>query len=28
MPEFGPKGAVREPKWASELMAAYWDAPK
>ena len=22
--EFGPKGEVRQPKWASELMAGYW----
>jgi tRNA-Thr(GGU) m(6)t(6)A37 methyltransferase TsaA len=28
MPSFGPKGAVKEPKWATELMATYWDSPK
>jgi tRNA-Thr(GGU) m(6)t(6)A37 methyltransferase TsaA len=24
MEEFGPRGAVREPAWARELMAGYW----
>ena len=24
MKEFGPKGPVRQPRWASELMAGYW----
>ena len=24
MKEFGPKGEIRQPKWASELMAGYW----
>jgi tRNA-Thr(GGU) m(6)t(6)A37 methyltransferase TsaA len=24
MNEFGPQGAVRQPAWASELMAGYW----
>jgi len=24
MPEFGPRGAVHEPSWASELMQDYW----
>jgi tRNA (adenine37-N6)-methyltransferase len=24
--EFGPRGAVRQPDWATELMAAYWGA--
>jgi tRNA (adenine37-N6)-methyltransferase len=24
MPEFGPRGEVREPQWAQELMAHYW----
>jgi len=28
MPSFGPKGTVKEPKWATELMATYWDSPK
>ena len=22
---FGPRGAVREPAWATEIMAGYWD---
>ena len=22
--EFGPRGAVRQPEWATELMAGYW----
>jgi tRNA-Thr(GGU) m(6)t(6)A37 methyltransferase TsaA len=25
--EFGPRGEVRQPAWAGELMAAYWSAP-
>ena len=25
--EFGPKGDVRQPAWASELMVHYWDPP-
>jgi tRNA (Thr-GGU) A37 N-methylase len=28
MREFGPKGEVRQPVWASELMAEYWHAAK
>jgi len=24
MKEFGPKGEIRQPSWASELMAGYW----
>ena len=28
MKEFGPKGPVRQPSWASELMAGYWKQPK
>jgi hypothetical protein len=24
MVEFGPRGAVREPAWATELMRDYW----
>lgn len=24
MEEFGPRGTVRQPAWASELMAGYW----
>jgi tRNA-Thr(GGU) m(6)t(6)A37 methyltransferase TsaA len=24
MAEFGPRGAVRQPAWATELMAGYW----
>jgi tRNA-Thr(GGU) m(6)t(6)A37 methyltransferase TsaA len=24
MPEFGPRGSVHEPQWASELMQDYW----
>ena len=24
MQEFGPRGAVRQPDWASELMSSYW----
>lgn len=24
MNEFGPQGSVRQPAWASELMAGYW----
>jgi tRNA (Thr-GGU) A37 N-methylase len=24
MNEFGPQGDVRQPSWASELMAGYW----
>src|SRR3954470_14627467 len=26
MQEFGPRGEVREPAWARELMASYWSA--
>ena len=26
MLEFGPRGEVREPEWAVELMAQYWEA--
>jgi tRNA (Thr-GGU) A37 N-methylase len=26
MQEFGPKGEVRQPAWATDLMSAYWDA--
>src|SRR4051794_33790960 len=26
MQEFGPRGEVREPAWAHELMASYWEA--
>ena len=26
MAEFGPRGDVREPQWARELMSGYWDA--
>ncbi len=26
MAEFGPRGDVREPAWARELMANYWEA--
>lgn len=26
MHEFGPRGEVREPAWATELMARYWGA--
>jgi tRNA-Thr(GGU) m(6)t(6)A37 methyltransferase TsaA len=26
MTEFGPRGDVREPAWARELMAHYWEA--
>ena len=26
--EFGPRGAIRQPDWAAELMAAYWGAAK
>lgn len=26
--EFGPKGEVRQPKWATELMQGYWNRPK
>jgi len=26
MREFGPRGEVREPEWAVELMAKYWQA--
>ena len=26
MTEFGPRGEVREPAWARELMASYWEA--
>jgi tRNA-Thr(GGU) m(6)t(6)A37 methyltransferase TsaA len=25
--EFAPKGEVRQPAWASELMAGYWNPP-
>ena len=25
--EFGPRGDVRQPAWAGELMTAYWTAP-
>ena len=28
MKEFGPKGEIRQPSWASELMAGYWKQPK
>jgi tRNA (Thr-GGU) A37 N-methylase len=24
MKEFGPRGAVKEPSWVSELMHEYW----
>ncbi|MFT4030098.1 MAG: TrmO family methyltransferase [Protaetiibacter sp.] len=24
MTEFGPRGAVRQPAWSTELMAEYW----
>jgi len=24
MSEFGPRGPVRQPAWASELMSGYW----
>jgi tRNA-Thr(GGU) m(6)t(6)A37 methyltransferase TsaA len=27
MREFVPKGEIRQPDWASELMAGYWGAP-
>ncbi len=27
MREFGPKGDVRQPAWASELMVGYWNPP-
>lgn len=27
MREFGPRGEVREPAWAAELMAGYWNPP-
>jgi tRNA (Thr-GGU) A37 N-methylase len=23
--EFGPRGQVRQPEWATELMKRYWD---
>ncbi|MDB5677989.1 SAM-dependent methyltransferase [Sphingomonas bacterium] len=26
MREFGPRGDIRQPDWASELMAGYWQA--
>lgn len=26
--EFGPKGDVRQPAWASELMSTYFDPPE
>jgi tRNA-Thr(GGU) m(6)t(6)A37 methyltransferase TsaA len=26
MAEFGPRGEVREPEWARELMTSYWEA--
>ena len=25
MTEFGPRGQVRQPEWATELMKRYWD---
>lgn len=25
MREFGPRGDVRQPEWATQLMARYWD---
>jgi tRNA (adenine37-N6)-methyltransferase len=25
MKEFGPRGPVRQPRWATELMSQYWD---
>jgi hypothetical protein len=25
MAEFGPRGPTRQPAWATELMASYWD---
>jgi len=28
MKEFGPKGEIRQPSWASELMAGYWKQVK
>lgn len=28
MDGFGPRGETREPAWASELMAGYWQAPQ
>ena len=28
MAEFGPRGEVRQPGWATELMAGYWDASR
>ena len=28
MKEFGPKGEIRQPSWASELMAGYWKQMK
>jgi tRNA (adenine37-N6)-methyltransferase len=28
MSEFAPRGAVRQPSWASELMAGYWTPPR
>jgi tRNA-Thr(GGU) m(6)t(6)A37 methyltransferase TsaA len=27
MREFLPRGEVRQPEWAGELMAAYWQSP-
>jgi tRNA-Thr(GGU) m(6)t(6)A37 methyltransferase TsaA len=27
MREFGPRGEVRQPAWATELMAGYWKEP-
>ncbi|WNM28772.1 SAM-dependent methyltransferase [Demequina capsici] len=26
MQEFGPRGPVRQPQWATELMRSYWEA--
>jgi tRNA-Thr(GGU) m(6)t(6)A37 methyltransferase TsaA len=26
MREFGPRGPVRQPRWATELMSRYWDS--
>lgn len=25
--EFGPRGEIKQPKWITELMHGYWDAP-
>lgn len=27
MKEFGPRGPVHQPEWATELMSRYWDSP-